>query len=152
MRALSLHQPWASFMAVSVKLNETRSWSTSHRGDLAICASKQKQPLTDTCSYWLWEHRDKFGVYDDKATSLDIYDALPFGRVVAVVNLHSCLRSQHVEVEYSDQEHDLGDYSAGRWAWMTDCCFRLREPVPVVGRQGLFNLPTDVEQKVRAQI
>lgn len=38
MKALTLHQPWASLIAVGVKRIETRSWSTSYRGPLAIHA------------------------------------------------------------------------------------------------------------------
>jgi hypothetical protein len=39
-RALSLHQPWASLVALGVKSIETRSWSTKYRGPLAIHAAK----------------------------------------------------------------------------------------------------------------
>jgi activating signal cointegrator 1 len=38
-KALSLWQPWASLVALGVKTLETRSWSTSHRGPLAIHAA-----------------------------------------------------------------------------------------------------------------
>lgn len=41
MKALSLHQPWASLVALGVKTIETRSWSTSYRGPLAIHAAKR---------------------------------------------------------------------------------------------------------------
>lgn len=36
---LSLWQPWASLMALGIKSIETRSWSTSYRGRLAIAAT-----------------------------------------------------------------------------------------------------------------
>jgi activating signal cointegrator 1 len=39
MKALSLWQPWASLVALGVKTIETRSWSTSYRGPLAIHAA-----------------------------------------------------------------------------------------------------------------
>jgi len=38
-KALTLHQPWASLIAVGAKRIETRSWSTSYRGPLAIHAA-----------------------------------------------------------------------------------------------------------------
>ncbi len=38
MKVLTLHQPWASLVALGVKSIETRSWSTSYRGPLAINA------------------------------------------------------------------------------------------------------------------
>lgn len=40
MKALSLWQPWASLVAIGAKTIETRSWSTSYRGPLAIHAAK----------------------------------------------------------------------------------------------------------------
>jgi hypothetical protein len=39
-KALTLHQPWASAIAEGIKTIETRSWSTSYRGPLAIHAGK----------------------------------------------------------------------------------------------------------------
>ena len=38
MKVLTLHQPWASLVALGVKTIETRSWSTKYRGPLAIHA------------------------------------------------------------------------------------------------------------------
>lgn len=40
MKALTLHQPWASLIALGHKRIETRSWSTPYRGPLAIHAGK----------------------------------------------------------------------------------------------------------------
>lgn len=42
-RALTLHQPWAQLVALGVKTIETRSWSTSYRGPLAIHAGKNTE-------------------------------------------------------------------------------------------------------------
>ena len=41
MKALTLWQPWASLVALGVKTIETRSWSTTYRGPLAIHAAKR---------------------------------------------------------------------------------------------------------------
>lgn len=41
MKALSLHQPWASAIALGLKHLETRSWATSYRGPLAIHAARR---------------------------------------------------------------------------------------------------------------
>jgi activating signal cointegrator 1 len=40
MKALSLTQPWASLVAWEAKRFETRSWTTTYRGPIAIHASK----------------------------------------------------------------------------------------------------------------
>jgi activating signal cointegrator 1 len=41
-KVLTLHQPWASLVALGVKTIETRSWSTKYRGPLAIHAGARK--------------------------------------------------------------------------------------------------------------
>jgi len=67
MKALSLWQPWASLVALRVKTIETRSWSTSYRGPLAIHAAKhvpwkkradegeRASAMTDEIPRPLWE-------------------------------------------------------------------------------------------------
>lgn len=41
MKALSVKQPWTSLIAAGRKTIEVRTWKTSYRGPLLICASKQ---------------------------------------------------------------------------------------------------------------
>jgi hypothetical protein len=38
-KAISLWQPWASFIPQGLKHYETRSWKTSYRGKLLICST-----------------------------------------------------------------------------------------------------------------
>lgn len=45
MRAISLHQPWASLIARGLKTIETRRWPTKFRGDLLIVSTKK--PIVD---------------------------------------------------------------------------------------------------------
>lgn len=45
LKALTLHQPWASLVAVGAKTIETRSRRISHRGPLAIHAGKEMRPF-----------------------------------------------------------------------------------------------------------
>src|SRR5574343_1234835 len=40
MKAITLHQPWATLVAIGAKRIETRSWSTNYRGPIAIHAAK----------------------------------------------------------------------------------------------------------------
>ena len=44
MQAISVCQPWASLIVCGAKRIETRSWSTPHRGPLAIHVSKTFTP------------------------------------------------------------------------------------------------------------
>lgn len=97
MKALTIRQPWASLVALGVKTIETRSWSTSYRGPLAIHAGKARVPtfwhhrvdddlppavdLVAMSSCWQWtEHDDFFSGGDYRWVG-------PLGAVVAVVDL-----------------------------------------------------------------
>lgn len=42
---LTLHQPWATLIALGVKTIETRSWSTKYRGPIAIHAGTKRPPM-----------------------------------------------------------------------------------------------------------
>jgi hypothetical protein len=43
-KALTLHQPWATAIAEGIKTIETRSWATDYRGPLAIHAGSKMAP------------------------------------------------------------------------------------------------------------
>lgn len=43
MKALTLHQPWATLVAIGAKTVETRGWATKHRGPLAIHAGTARE-------------------------------------------------------------------------------------------------------------
>lgn len=47
MKAISLHQPWASMIASGKKTIETRSWPTAYRGDLLIVSTRR--PVVPGC-------------------------------------------------------------------------------------------------------
>jgi hypothetical protein len=54
MKALTVRQPFASFIADGSKSIELRSWTTNHRGPLLICASAK--PLLEPHSKRYWPH------------------------------------------------------------------------------------------------
>lgn len=152
--AISLWQPWASFMAHGLKRNETRSWYTPYRGPLAIAATKS-QPKDEMDE--VWEAEEGSEVHDQyKAGLLQMspntdprkcFDGLPRGCVVCVVNLIDCVRTEefvpHGNREarrtLSYQEWCYGDYSLGRYAWITEMIHRFEEPVPCRGAQQLWD-------------
>ena len=45
MKAINIHQPWASVIAFGEKRFETRSWKTDYRGPLLIHASRTFIPI-----------------------------------------------------------------------------------------------------------
>lgn len=134
-RVISLWQPWATLVAVELKLNETRSWATNYRGPLAIHAAKYKGG----------ENRDFYSdvlLYDRRfsaaLTSHGYYsfDRLPFGSVVAVGQLAGCRPTEECS-DLTDTERLVGNYEPGRYAWALQS-MRQIAPIPMIGRQGLF--------------
>lgn len=90
---LTLHQPWASLIAVGVKTIETRSWSTPYRGPLAIHAGKATPPVRGPGSevggwnVWRDPHNGSFSMRFYDAPAVYTVCRLPLGAVVAVADL-----------------------------------------------------------------
>ena len=97
MKAISLHQPWASLVALGVKTLETRSWSTGYRGPLAIhAAANHVQPNQRIGDWWTGQARLEVsgGERAWSVFKLDVLDnvrehetLLPLGAVVATCEL-----------------------------------------------------------------
>ena len=130
MKALSLWQPWASFVAEGHKTIETRSWSTRYRGELLICAAKK------TGSKLRGER-----VFLEEALGVKLVDKkIPLGQAVAIVDLVDCRSITYTLIDsISPKEYVLGNYEIGRYAWILENIRKI-EPFPVIGRQGLFNV------------
>src|SRR5690349_19214533 len=125
-KCLSLWEPWATLMALGHKRVETRSWYTSHRGPLLICASKRRnvRELAELFS----KGRQEAGKDSPFTLALrrpedrvvaDIVNRLAFGMAVAVVDLVDCCPTAALE-DVDEPERSFGDYSRGRYAWITD--------------------------------
>lgn len=122
MKAISLWQPWASLIAVGLKTYETRSWSTKHRGPLLICSAK-KEPYEDDLILWESKH------------------PLPLGKALCVVDLVDCLPTEEItSSQIVDGDWRYGDFSPGRFAWKLENVRAFKEPFPVRGAQGLFEV------------
>ena len=141
MKAISLWQPWASAMASGAKKNETRSWPISHRGDLLICSAKRKPTREEMADDALFAQAMTF----------------PFGMALCVVEVFDCQSSGMFYVSsktprlhqyrITQEEWDLGDYSHGRYIWMTRGLRTFTRPFAVTGRQGLFEVLDEVIER-----
>lgn len=143
MKALSLWQPWASLVAAGVKVHETRHWHTDYRGLIAISASKTMDYAgspdglcADALGGRFWSHH------------------LPLGAVVAIGRLSACRRAQDVSGQITKADREAGNFTHGRYAWRFEDVRRIAKPIPVVGRQGLFNWtpPPDIDQLISQPI
>jgi hypothetical protein len=52
-KAISVHQPWASMIQQGSKNIETRTWYTDHRGDLLICSTLNPDMIGFKCGFAL---------------------------------------------------------------------------------------------------
>ncbi len=152
MKLISTWEPWATLMAIGAKKVETRSWDTSYRGWLAIQASKgglSKRELRETLMQP--EFLNALEQEHLMKTIADCMEAFPFGKIVAVVRLHTCWPTHTFKQYYpalaTPQELAFGDYTPGRFAWVTDHLIRLPVPIPFKAKQGLCNVD---EATVRA--
>jgi len=156
--AITLWQPYASLWAAGIKRNETRSWETEHRGQLAIHAAKLSAlDLQRRIGEDAYIALNRLCL----AHGLGYIPMLPRGCIVGTVEVVDCreidrnvigvpvtvnrLSSACCSVEIvSEFEQALGDYTPGRYAWI-GVNHRTIEPIPWRGQQGLWTLPDEWE-------
>ncbi|WP_414545721.1 ASCH domain-containing protein [Nostoc sp. CCY0012] len=145
-KAITLHQPWASLVPMGLKKYETRSWATSYTGPLLICAAKK------TSREQKLHHQYFLNKYQQILTTTDNYiewDDLPFGCAVALVNLTDCIRMTPAFISEQPQtELDTGDWRVGRFAWQMDNIRRIVPAIPIVGKQGLFDAEVELPEQL----
>lgn len=159
-RALSLIQPFASLIAASEKRIETRSWATTYRGPLAIHASKgfpqEYQELLRVEPFRSVLFRDGYG-WGMQAPWVRHDESLPRGAIVAVADLVDCNRTERylrsdIWRNLPPHEKEFGDYTEGRYGLLLANVRRLAEPVPCRGALSLWEVPADVEARIREQV
>lgn len=119
MKALTLIQPWASYIALGLKQHETRSWGTSYRGPIAIHAGKSTEALTLENIHY------------------------PLGRILAVANLVDVRRTEETR-PLTAYDREFGDWTPGRFAWRFENIRQLKEPITAKGTLGLWTLPEEI--------
>lgn len=136
-KCISLHEPYASAVALGLKPIETRSRPTNYRGTLAIHAARK----------WTRKQRD---LHDLMREMLLRYDRAfrkyvwPFGEVIALADLYDCVPVEEIRDNLDPLIFELGDFRSGRYAWMLANIRKLPHPVPAIGRQGFFNVEIDM--------
>jgi len=141
LKAITIHQPYASLIAVGCKTIETRSWVTKYRGQLAIHASRKfTYGVIDVLCRLnqIWRETMKsLGIDYEKGFRIS---PLPHGAVIATCRLVDCiLITELYAAELTDHERTFGDYTRGRFAWLLEDVRMLPKPVPAKGMQRLWN-------------
>jgi hypothetical protein len=122
MRAISLMQPWATAIALGLKRVETRDRNLSHRGPLAIHASKTQDE--DSLVFFL-ENRSLFRA----GGFLGGYYDLPFGCVVSTCNLAAVWPTDRLWPRLDETERIFGNYLPDRFGYVLEAVRRLEQPV-----------------------
>jgi len=140
MKAISLWQPWATAIAVGVKNYETRSWSTSYRGSIAIHAAKKQ--TRDLKEFFDLKCRSGANLHPFRDAGYHSFVMLPFGAIVATADLVSCDRTEDLILGYKivSLEEQWGNYDQGRFGWRLENVKALPSPLFVRGAQGFFNV------------
>lgn len=158
MKALTLTQPWASFVAHGAKRIETRSWRTNYRGLLAIHAAKGfPAECRDLC--WtspFFEALHGHGYFPPAPAEGEPPTVLlPRGGIVAVVTLEDVVKTETIEPlfktgRFLPHERAFGDYTPGRFGWLfSPTVLRLAVPVPCRGALGLWDISPGLERLIR---
>lgn len=143
MLALTLHQPWATLIAIGAKRIETRSWPTGYRGPLAIHAAKGMPVYARAACVEYPIDSTLFNAFSDCNEIDDVLARLPFGVVVATCDLVDC---QRITMENTPPEPEVsfGDYTPGRFAWVLKNIKPVYPPIPAVGHQGLWSIDDEL--------
>lgn len=129
MKAITILHPWAMLIASGEKTIETRPWSTSYRGPLAIHVSKRfPRQLRD-----LYRRDPRFRSY---------LANLHLGEIVAVCDLVDILPTPSLGSK--GLERTCGDFTHGGFAWLLENVRVLGEPVPAKGSLGLWECNLDL--------
>ena len=119
---------------MGVKLIETRSWSTAHRGPLLIHASKGKAGE-------IFANESPFKKY------IPDFSNLPFGYIIGRVTLVDVVRIGtgslfHANDELMNrltmEEKAFGDYTDGRFAWILQDAVQFKQPIGARGSLTLW--------------
>lgn len=136
MKCISVIQPWSALIMSGAKRYETRSWHTSHRGLLAIHASRSfPEAARQLCL------DEPYG-YLLRQAGFQHYTDLVRGVLLGTVELIECVPTEEVLPHLDQGDTRLGNFSAGRWAWRLANPQSLARPVPWSGRLGLFDIPS----------
>ena len=136
--ALSLTQPWATLVVLSLKQRETRSWATRFRGRVLIHAAK---------GFPAWAKEQlEYPVFRDALAQHGITRAaeLPVGKIIGAVEIVGCEPTRIVRERISQQERAFGDYDDGRFAFEMQNAVQFKEPIGVRGALGFWKVPPEI--------
>lgn len=142
MKVLSVRQPWAWALIHGGKDVENRNWHTSFRGRLAIHAGKA---FDMSASDWIdfrggWYEEPFTGMaeaFGEIGSTNDIR-----GAIIGTVDVHDCVRDALCDSQWKAE----GDEA---YCWLVRNPKALRDPIPMKGQLGLWDVPDELFPEVR---
>lgn len=147
---LTLWEPYASLIAVGAKRIETRSWpapSWAIGQPIAIHAAKRftaEQAEDVLRCRWVLKAANFEAPADWPAGAWTVGQVL--GCVVCVAVLQYC---GEAPVAPTPLEAEFGSFGAGRFGWHLGEVMQLSNPVPWVGRQGLWAATAKLREAIQ---
>lgn len=144
MKVISIWNPYSTLIVHGYKTCETRGWPAPARlvGErLGIASTKVITPHQRAH----WNDETFRGFYD----ALDLPDPanLPRGFLLGTVVIDSVdLITEDLLANTSDEEKSYGWWDVGNFAWRLRDPQMLKHPVPVRGRQGLWDWNGDLSE------
>lgn len=133
MKALTIWQPYATFIALGIKEFETRSWPTNYRGPLLIHAAKRPLGLDE--KFLIESLSEKYSLIGLLLLPIVEY---PLGAIICKVDVVDCVPTDSFTP--NNLERMLGGWGEGRFAWKFEDVKALNIP-DVSGKQGFWNFP-----------
>lgn len=128
MKAISVRQPFAGLIVSGLKTIEFRAWPTNYRGRLVVCSSKMWSP----------------GDYEIPEDTLWAY---PTGSAVGTVDIIGCVPFTEAQLAPAIMA-EMPERPGWAWQLANPAEFDLFDPVPVVGKIGIYELPDDIAAQI----
>ena len=138
MKVLTLHQPWAHWVAMGHKTIENRNRPTPYRGPLAIHAAKIR---VAECRNLIRFALRLGWITEDQAPTIDELRAHA-GRIVAVVSLTNVVPASSIP---PGTPWVMGRDNPDAYCWTLEGVRRLETPLLFKGRQGGPSRLSDAE-------
>jgi hypothetical protein len=138
MKAISVRQPFAGFIADGDKKIEFRRWKTDYRGPLVIVAS-QRRPL----EWYTYLGGNLYETIGQKGGE-EVYEILT-GCALAIVDLADIRPMTKADAKSESEPFDAEAYS-----WILKKPQELI-PFPVKGRLRLYEIPDDAVNAARVR-
>ena len=136
MKAITLHQPWASLIAEGIKTIETRSWAPPRQligQRIAIHAGKHQARLPEAPEAWTplieasvkeqWRDTEGDIELTNIPTGAVVATAILYGNAAEIIDFdgseHYIVRN-HLGKRSMVLPDPYGDFSVGRWLWLLD--------------------------------